>query len=45
MWDGFVKIYPIGESNILGNAKPDHDPTMITYALSDHSCGCIVVYC
>lgn len=25
MWDGFIKIYPIGEINILDNAKSDHD--------------------
>lgn len=25
MWDGFIKSYPIGEINILGNAKSDHD--------------------
>ena len=25
MWDGFIKIYPIGEINILNNAKSDHD--------------------
>ena len=24
MWDGFLNSYPIGESNILGNAKSDH---------------------
>lgn len=25
MWDGFIKTYPIGEINVLVNAKFDHD--------------------
>ena len=25
MWDGFIATYPIGEINVLGNAKSDHD--------------------
>lgn len=25
MWDGFIATYPIGEINVMGNAKSDHD--------------------